>query len=169
MKKIFYLFFFSFFFSSFIYAQTDNINLEDLWLKGKYKTQSLGNIIHLNDGEHFVMRDSLKNIVEYEYSTGNPTKILLSMEDFVSVSGLSSASIEDISFSPDEKYLLLGTESTIIYRYSVSYKFLIWNINNKTVKPLSDKGSQRLATFSPQGDKIAFVRGNNIFVKDFGS
>jgi dipeptidyl-peptidase 4 len=165
MKKLFYLFVILFF-SSISYAQTNDITLEDLFINGKYRSQSIGAVIHLNDGEHFVMRDSTKNIVEYEYITGNQTRILLSMKDFVKESGLSSTAIEDFSFSPDEKYLLLGTESVIIYRFSVSYKYLIWDIKNKTVRPLSDKGSQRLATFSPKGDKIAFVRDNNIFIKD---
>ena len=35
--------------------------------------------------------------------------------------------------------------------------------------PLSANGKQRLATFSPDGKKIAFVRDNNIFVTDLTS
>ncbi|MCX6165941.1 MAG: DPP IV N-terminal domain-containing protein, partial [Ignavibacteriae bacterium] len=166
MKKIFCLFFYALFFSSFIYAQSDSITLEDLLIKGKYRTQTIGQVIHLNDGEHYVMRDSAKNIVEYEYATGNPTRVLLAMDDFVRVKDLSSAGIEDFSFSPDERYLLLGTESVTIYRNSASYKYIIWDIKNETVRPLTDKGVQRLATFSPKGDKVAFVRDNNIFIKD---
>jgi dipeptidyl-peptidase 4 len=165
MKKIFFLLSFLFF-SSFTYSQSDEITLEDLWSKGKYRVQTIGAVIHLNDGEHFVMRDTSRNIVEYEYATGNPTKIILSMEDFVSVSGFSSASVDGYSFSPDEKYLLIETETEVIYRYSTIVSNYIWDIKSKTIKPLSDKGKQRLATFSPNGDKIAFVRENNIFIKD---
>jgi dipeptidyl-peptidase 4 len=168
MKKIFYLLIILII-SSFSIAQTDTITLEDLLIKGKYRTQSLGQVIHLNDGEHYVMRDSSKNIVEYEYATASATGILLSMSDFTEVSKLEASAIEDISFSPDEKYLLLGTESVTLFRYSVSYNYLLWDIKNKTIKPLSDKGSQRLAAFSPNGDKIAFVRDNNIYIKDLVS
>lgn len=166
MKKIFYLFFFALFIYTLSYAQSDDITLEDLWLKGKYRVQSIGQVVHLNDGEHFVMRDSSKNFVEYEYATGNQTGIILSMNDFVSVSGMTSAAIDEYSFSPDDKYILIGTETEVIYRYSTLVKNYIWDIKNKTIKPLSDKGKQRLATFSPKGDKVAFVRDNNIFVKD---
>ncbi len=165
MKKIFYLFFFVLIVNN-SFPQNDEITLEDLLIKGKYRTQSIGQVIHLSDGEHYTMRDSAKNIVEYEYATGKQTKIILSMDDFVSVSGFSSASIDEYSFSPDEKYLLLGTETEIIFRYSTAVSNYIWDIKNKTIKPLSDKGKQRLATFSPKGDKVAFVRDNNIFVKD---
>ncbi len=166
MKKIIYLFLFFVFFSQLSFSQNDEITLEDIWVKGKYRTQSLGGVTHLNDGEHYIMRDSAKNIVEYEYATGNPTRIILSMEDFANVSGMSSGSIDEFSFSPDEKYLLIGTESETIYRSSYSANYYIWDIKNKTIKPLSDRGKQRLATFSPKSDKIVFLRENNIFVKD---
>jgi dipeptidyl-peptidase 4 len=168
MKKLFYLFIILFF-SSISFAQDNEITLEDLLIKGKYRAQTIGSVIHLNDGEHYVMRDSSKNIIEYEYATGNRTKVLLSTEDFTNVSELSSAAIEDFSFSPDEKYLLIGTETEIIYRYSTIVYNYIWDIENKTIKPLSDKGKQRLATFSPKGNKIAFVRENNIYIKDLTS
>ena len=168
MKNLFYLFIILFI-SSFSFAQTDSITLEDLFIKGKYRTQSIGAVIHLNDGEHYVMKDSSKNIVEYEYVTGSATKVLLSMDDFTEVSKLDAEAIDDYSFSPDEKYLLLGTEGVTLFRYSASYNYLIWDIKNKTLKPLSDKGSQRLATFSPTGERIAFVRDNNIYVKNLES
>jgi dipeptidyl-peptidase 4 len=165
MKKLFFLFIILLIFS-FTYAQSDDITIEDIWSKGKYRVQTIGAVIHLNDGEHFVMRDSSRNLVEYEYATYNPTKVILSMDDFVSVSGLSSASIAEYSFSPNEKYLLIGTDAETIFRYSISVYNYIWDIKNKTIRPLSDKGRQRLAEFSPNGDKIAFVRENNIFIKD---
>lgn len=88
------------------------------------------------------------------------------MDDFTAVSGMSAESIDSYSFSPDDKYLLIETETEIIYRYSTKATNYVWDIKNKTIKPLSDNGKQRLATFSPQGDRIAFVRDNNIFVKD---
>lgn len=169
MKKTF-LVLFALIYSNLIFAQSDSsITLEDLYMKGKYKTQSLGGVTHLNDGEHFVMQDTAKNIVEYEYSTGNPTRIILSMEDFVNVSGMSSAFIDEFSFSPDEKYILIETEAEKIYRRSYSANCFIWDLENKTIKPLSGNGKQRLATFSPKGDKIAFVRDNNIFIVDLVS
>ena len=40
------------------------------------------------------------------------------------------------------------------------------------VKPLSDKpGKQQIATFSPNGRMVAFVRDNNIYLKklDYGT
>lgn len=168
MKNYFYLFIILFL-SSPSFAQNDSITLEDLWIKGKYRTQAIGLVTHLKDGEHFVTQDTAKNIVEYEYKTYSPTKVILSIDDFITVSGLTAKAIEEYSFSPDENYLLLGTESVIIYRYSTMSKYYIWDIRHKSMKPLSDKGSQRLPTFSPNGDKIAFVRDNNIFVKDLVS
>lgn len=165
MKKYFCIFFIALF-TSLTIAQTNEITLEDLLIKGKYRTQGIGQVTHLKDGEHFVMLDSAKNIVEYEYKTYTQTKVILSLDDFTKVSGLSSDAIEEYIFSPDENFLLLGTESVTLFRYSSMAKYLIWDIKNKTVETLSGAGLQKLPTFSPNGDKVAFVRDNNIYIKD---
>lgn len=165
MKKyLFILLVFVFTTSSF--TQNSDITLEDLLIKGKYRTQSIGKITHLNDGEHFVMLDSAKNIVEYEYKSYSQTKVILDLGDFEKESGMSKDVIEEYFFSPDENYLLIGTESVTLFRYSSMAKYYIWDIKNKTIKALSDKGLQKLPTFSPGGDKIAFIRDNNIYIKD---
>ena len=165
MYKYFY-FFFLVLFASALFAQDKDITLEDLLIKGKYRTQGIGQVTHLKDGEHFVMLDTAKNIVEYEYKSYSQTKVILSMEDFGRVSGKSADDIEEYIFSPDENFLLLGTESVTLFRYSSMAKYYIWDIKNKTMVSLSDEGLQRLPTFSPKGDKVAFTRDNNIYVKN---
>jgi dipeptidyl-peptidase-4 len=47
----------------------------------------------------------------------------------------------------------------------------VFSFKNKELLPLSKNGKQRLATFSPDGNRIAFVRNNNIFIHNvlFGS
>ena len=44
----------------------------------------------------------------------------------------------------------------------------LFDIKTDSIAPLTDfsKGKQRLAKFSPKRNKIAFVRNNNIFIKD---
>ncbi len=53
----------------------------------------------------------------------------------------------------------------------VHLQLIIMFLTLKTKKPLSEGGSQRLATFSPDGSRIAFVRDNDLFIHDlrFGS
>ncbi len=67
----------------------------------------------------------------------------------------------------DEKKLLIATQTEYIYRYSSASEFFIWDIDKKQLTRLSTGGKQRLADFSPDGTKVAFVRDNNLFLADF--
>ena len=47
--------------------------------------------------------------------------------------------------------------------------YYIWDIKAEILTKLSAGGKQRLASFSPDGSKIAFIRDNNIFIVDVAS
>jgi dipeptidyl-peptidase-4 len=65
----------------------------------------------------------------------------------------------------DETKFLIPTETDPIYRHSSKSVFYTWDTKEKTLERLSS-GKQRLAEFSPDGRYIAFVRENNLFIKD---
>jgi dipeptidyl-peptidase 4 len=60
---------------------------------------------------------------------------------------------------------LLTTDVQPIYRHSFTAINYVWNFVTEEFTPLSEKGAQQVATFSPDGDRVAFVRDNNIFIK----
>ncbi|TRZ64288.1 S9 family peptidase [bacterium] len=57
----------------------------------------------------------------------------------------------------------------MIYRRSSISEYYVWDLKNKKLIPVSENGKQQLATFSPDGNKIAFVRNNNIYIKDLST
>jgi dipeptidyl-peptidase-4 len=73
--------------------------------------------------------------------------------------------IEKYSFSKNEKQILLSTETKSIYRHSSKSVYYIYNIHTNKITKLSDK-KVMYANFSPQGDKVAYVLENNLFIKD---
>ena len=73
--------------------------------------------------------------------------------------------INDYQFSNDETKILLTTYINRIYRHSFEAKYWVYDLRDKTTTPL-DKGNQQLATFSPDGKKVAFVKNNNLYYKD---
>jgi len=75
-------------------------------------------------------------------------------------------SVESYTFSPDETKLLITTNSKKIYRHSTTANFYVWNFKKQKLYSLTDKENQRLATFSPMSDKVAFIWDNNLFYKD---
>ena len=103
-------------------------------------------------------------IDEYSYKSGKKIRTVVSS---IAAFGDATKGFSEYTFSDDERYILLTTNVESIYRHSFFANFYIYDTKTgETAKPLTDftKGKQRLATFSPSADKIAFVRDNNVFI-----
>lgn len=120
----------------------------------------------MNDGEHFTMLENSERIVKYSYSTGEEIGTVFSLID---IPAGEITSVDDYQFSPDERLILLTTGKKTVYRYSFTAEYYIWDMVEKTLERLSANGGQRLATFSPDNRYVAFVRDNNLFVKDLAT
>ena len=143
-------------------AQTDSIKLEDIWANRTYSPEWVWGINSMNDGIHYSSisyNNTGTEIIQYAYETGDSTTTIVSAED------LEGILFQTYSFSPDENKILLATETEPIYRHSTQSKYFIYNRKSKTTEALSSD-KQRLAQFAPDGTKIAFVRDNNLFIKN---
>lgn len=133
------------------------------WMYGLFYPNSVSGLNSLNDGIHYAAVDQGRHILKYSYETGKLVDTLFSLEQ----KGTSVLSrITDYNLSKDESKILIPTDIERIYRYSYSAGYYIWTTENSTLTALSENGKQRLATFSPDGSKVAFVHDNNIFIKD---
>ena len=73
-------------------------------------------------------------------------------------------SFDDYIMSPDEKLILIQTDTKPIYRHSFTAEYYIYNVKTTKMEPLSKNGPQQVPLFSPDGFQVAFVRNNNIFL-----
>ncbi|MCB0762551.1 MAG: DPP IV N-terminal domain-containing protein, partial [Flavobacteriales bacterium] len=142
---------------------------EAIWYSSEFRTDYVSGVNSMNDGIHYTSLEysdeNGSEIVKYAYATGKKVDVIAtSLQVFKDKSKI----IENYEFSADEKKLLLETESQSIYRHSFTANYYIWDMEARHAFPLADfsKGQQRLATFSPTGDQVAFVRDNNIFISD---
>lgn len=69
------------------------------------------------------------------------------------------------TMSSDEKRILLWTESTPIYRYSFTANHYVYDIAENKLYPLTEDGGEEIATLSPDGNQVAYVRDNNVYIK----
>ncbi len=122
----------------------------------------------MNDGDHYTTLEGRSKIVKYSYKTGEQAGIVF---DILKVKDAPISSFLDYEFSDDETKILLTTDIQRIYRHSFTAQYYVWNSVTEELTPLSEKGAQQLATFSPDGDMVAFVRDRNMFIKNlkFGS
>ena len=114
------------------------------------------------DGEHYTQISSdHKRIVKYSFKTGEEVGTLF---DVTTARDCDLKSFDDYILSPDEKLILIQTETKPIYRHSFTAVYYIYNVKNNKMEPLSNNGPQQVPLFSPDGNQIAFVRNNNIYL-----
>ncbi len=129
---------------------------------GAYRTEGISGIKPMLDGEHYtqISRDR-KKIVKYSFKTG---KEVATVFDVSTARDCTIKSFDDYIMSPDESRILIQTETKPIYRRSFTAVYYIFNVRNNTMEALSDGGPQQVPLFSPDGNQIAFVRNNNIYL-----
>ena len=151
-----------FFLAQCVFAQEKMIQLEDIWASRTFSPEWVWGINSMNDGVHYSSLNYGENnvyITQYSYETGDSISTIVDSKD------LDGISFSDYSFSEDEKKVLLPTETESIYRYSTRSNYYVYDRETKIAEELSE-GKQRLAQFSPDASKVAFVKENNIFIKD---
>lgn len=149
-----------------ISAQKKNITLEDIWKTGTFRTNGVFGLVSMNDGLHYSTMDDGK-ILQYEYAKASAPVAIVTEAD-LKIDG-KSIGIDSYQFSPDETKMLISTGTEQIYRHSTRENYYVYDRKTKSLTPVSSGEKQMYATFSPDGNKIGFVRGNNIYIKDLAS
>ena len=137
-----------------------NITLKDIFRDRVFAQKSISGLRSMLDGEHYTRLEN-GSLMKYKYATGEFVEKLVAFGDIK-----LNKSPENYEFSGDETKILITTNSKYIYRRSFTADYFIYDFPTKTCVPLSENGEQKVAQFSPDGTKVAFVRANNIFIKN---
>lgn len=167
MKKI-YLLTFGLFLAGSIIAQKKQIDNHTIWSTRTFSAANVYGVESMNDGIHFTKLSYTKEgsaIEKFTYETYKSVGVIVHSKD-LAYDG-NPISIDDYDFNYNETKILIASNQESIYRHSTQAYYYIYDIASKSLTPLSDlsKSKQRLATFSPDGEKVAFVRDNNLFYK----
>ena len=148
--------------SAFSQNGTKLITLDEQMKEGKFYPNSVYGITSMSDGEHYTTLENRgTSIVKYRYNDGEfvDTVFSLSMIDDKEIQSISS-------YNLNETKLLFYTNPKRIYRRSYTADYYVYDFKSSKLDKVSDNGRQQLATLSPDGNKVAFVRENNIYIKD---
>lgn len=160
--RIILVFIFSFVLLNPIFSQKQPLTLEAIWKDHEFYPKYIGNFKSMQDGSFYSRLERIENnqeISKYEFKTAKKVRVLFNSTEF------DIGKISSYQFSEDEKKILLSTETESIYRYSKKSIYYIYNIHTDKLKKLNEEKVMH-ATFSPSGEKVAYVQANNLYIKD---
>ena len=130
--------------------------------EGQFREESIAAVTPLADGDSYaqISKDG-RQIVKYSFRTGQQTEVLF---DANTARGPKVEDIDGYIMSPTGRRILIQTDTKKIYRHSFTATYYIYEIVNNKLVPLSDGGPQQTPVWSPDGEQVAFVRDNNIFL-----
>lgn len=139
-------------------------------ISGQFRAENIYGVIPIpGDDEHYSqMNAEGTQIIKYSFKTGKQVEVLF---DAATARECPFKQFDSYSFAPDGSKLLIATETTPIYRRSYTAVHYLYSLKrnlegkiNNVVEKLSDGGPQQVPVFSPDGNMVAFVRDNNIYL-----
>ncbi|MFA4924274.1 MAG: S9 family peptidase, partial [Ignavibacteriaceae bacterium] len=167
------LLFFYFIFCLEIISQQKELTIELIQTNRDFFGKNLSGVQWFSGGEKFsfLKRDpeaKATAIYEHDIKTGEE-KILVSVNDLKLKTEDQPFVIQNYEWLPNEKYILF-TGTLPARSLKTGGAFYIYEIAKKRFFQLAvSEIEQENARFSPDGEKLAFVRGNNVFVTDIQS
>ena len=156
-----------------LFAQKQPFTLEDIFLKGTFRTAGISGFNVMNDGLHYTELVSESNgwpkpgtppprwrIIKRKLWTGDSAAVILKSTE-TAVDMMPDGYI----FSKDEKYLVLTAATESIYRHSTKSLIYLVDLTTGNSIKISDQKAM-YPQLSPDNRYLAYVRDNDLFVFD---
>lgn len=143
---------------------------ELIWKQYAFYAKGIDGFRSMKDGKHYTEIEKnestkLMDIVQYDIENRKNSRKVLVNGSELKFKG-APIFIEEYEFNEAENKLLIATNIDYIYRRSFTATYYIYDLQTKKLDVLSSQNKpQQLAEFSPDGEKVAYVSGNNIYIK----
>jgi len=146
------------------------LSLEDIHLNGTFSGQSFNAGTWSESGPvlRYIVRhenEGPTDLIAYNLET-EKKKVLLRGERLWAKDVERLIDIESYSFSDDGRHVLIFTDTEWVWRERSKGFYYVFNFETETLTPLSDRGLgyQMFAKFSPDAERVAFVRGRDLYL-----
>lgn len=153
--------------------QTDSAQLTVARIFGsrEFAVESFGPTRWLNDSVYTAVEsagDSGTQIVRIDATSGRKA-VLVSAALLTPPGQQAPLQVEDYFWSADHRRLLVFTNSARVWRENTRGDFWVLHLRDSTLRKLggtdAEPSTLQFAKFSPDGRRVAYVRGNNIYVE----
>lgn len=143
-------------------VSAQEITLEDV-VNYRYYPRGVQGLSPLADGISYGrLSDDGRQILRCSYATGETLDTLFDLDRAAGAEGIGGFSY---SIAPDGGHILLETQRNAIYRRSYTAVNYVYDVASRTVTPLSGGGPQECVRWAPDGKSLAFIRDNNLFLR----
>jgi dipeptidyl-peptidase 4 len=150
------------------------LSVQRIYGTSEFKGQSFGPTRWLEEGSAYTTLEDAdnnggQNLVRYETERGS-RQVLLAARQFIPRGDSVPLALEDYAWSPDEQKLLIFTNTRPVWRLNTRGDY--WVLARATGKltrlggPDVKPSTLMFAKFSPAGDRVGYVRENNLYVED---
>jgi len=141
------------------------VTLEDVFKKSTFSQKSVYGINWMKDGQFYsslVQRSGAAAVVKINLATGQEAGLLLDGRTL-------GVNFSSYSFNADESKALIATDVESIYRRSSKGVFYVVDMASSQKQQLMNGEKISYATLSPDNDKVAFVKENNLYMVELAS
>ncbi|MHA7129671.1 S9 family peptidase [Algoriphagus namhaensis] len=141
------------------------VTLEDVFKKNTFYEQSVRGINWMNDGQYYssqINKMGYPQVVKMNVATGEQEAVLLDGKAL-------ELNFSSYSFNSDESKALVATDVESIYRRSSKGIFYVVDLATGEKQQLMNGEKISYATLSPDNDKVAFVKDNNLYTVDLAT
>src|SRR5271154_7395027 len=159
-----------------ISAESDKL-LHRMFASGDFEVKTFGPARWLDGGDFYTtvepsadVKDS-QDIVRCQTATGK-REVLVSAAKLIPSGAKVPLAFENYAWSKDKSRLLLYTNSAPVWRQHSRGDYWVLDLQSGALRKLggdAPASSLMFAKFSPDGSKVAYVRGNNIHVEEIST
>jgi len=154
-------------------AQNKKLTLEDIYTTNLYAVKGYGPVRWMKDNQGYSTLEwnevaQGNDLVRYDVDSSSKT-ILVPATQLLPAGAALPLTIANYTWSEDNNKLLVFTNTRKVWRLNTRGDYWVLNLINGKLKQLGkglDEASLMFAKFSPNGNKVAYVSNQNIYVED---
>jgi dipeptidyl-peptidase-4 len=149
------------------------LTLENIYSGRLIETKGMGAMNWLKDGERYTRLEKNEqtggmDVVAYR-AKDNRKEVIIPASSFINNETGKPIDIRSISWSKDNNRILIYNNTKQVWRYDTKGDYWALTLSDGTLRQLGKElpeSSLMFAKFSPDGNRVAYVSNNNIYVEE---
>jgi dipeptidyl-peptidase-4 len=159
--------------------QTDSslLTIDRIYGSAEFRPASFGPASWLGDGSAYTTLEPSvsgdgQELIRYDAARGT-REVLVSTRQLTPAGATAPLDVESYSWSPDGRMLLIFTNTRPVWRMNTRGDYWVLDRTTGALRQLGGPNAKpstlMFAKFSPDGQRVGYVRENNLYVEDLGT